>query len=159
MIPSGTTPSGPHTQELDVRELAAWRGMLRVTHRLRRNLGEELSRWHDLSMADYDALVALEAHPGRSMRMAPLAETILQPRSSVTRIIDSLEARGLVQRDLVAGDARGASASLTTKGRRVFASAHRTHIQGIRDRFLRHLTQTQLDELAQAWEAIDPDVL
>lgn len=146
-------------KELTASELAAWRGMLRITHRLRRDLGAELTRRHQLSMADYDALVALTAHPHRSMRMAALAETILQPRSSVTRIVNSLETRGLVRRDPTPDDARGASASLTGKGRRVFDQAHRTHIQGVRERFLDHLSAEQLDALSRAWRAVDSTVL
>jgi DNA-binding MarR family transcriptional regulator len=130
--------------------------MLRTTHRLRRDLGERLSRDHGLSMADYDALVTLAGQPSGSMRMAALADAILQPRSSVTRIIASLEDRDLVHRSPTPGDARGASAGLTRKGRRVFAQAHRTHLAGIREHFLRHLSPTQLRHLAEAWEAINP---
>lgn len=162
MIPDGTTPSEEQRsqagEELSSSELAAWRGMLRLTHRLRRELGEELTARHDLSMADYDVLVALVAAPGRSMRMAELAETVLQPRSSLTRLVGSLERRRLVQRSHVEGDARGSSAALTPEGIRQFARAHRTHIAGIRSRFLEHLTTDQLDTLATAWTCVDPDV-
>ncbi|GAA1491608.1 MarR family winged helix-turn-helix transcriptional regulator [Brachybacterium sacelli] len=163
MIPHGTTPlEEPRSQageELSASELAAWRGMLRLTHRLRRELGEELTARHDLSMADYDVLVALAAAPRRSMRMAELAETVLQPRSSLTRIVGSLEARRLVERSHVEGDARGSSATLTPEGVRQFGRAHRTHIAGIRSRFLEHLTTDQLDTLAAAWTCVDPDVV
>ncbi|HEY6422671.1 MAG TPA: hypothetical protein VIY28_05350 [Pseudonocardiaceae bacterium] len=38
-------------------------------------------------MADYDVLVTLAEQPDRGMRMAELADTILQPRSSLTRLI------------------------------------------------------------------------
>jgi DNA-binding MarR family transcriptional regulator len=156
MIPSGTTRSGAGDELTDV-ELAAWRGMLRTTHRLRRELGDELTRRHGLSMADYDALVTLAEAPERGMRMAELAEAILQPRSSLTRLIDSLEHRGLVARAPTPDDARGARASLTVEGIGVFARAHRTHLGGIRDRFLDRLSDHQLDQLAQAWTAVDPE--
>jgi DNA-binding MarR family transcriptional regulator len=156
MIPSGTTRSGPG-DELTDTELAAWRRMLRTTHRLRRELGDELTRCHGLSMADYDALVTLAEAPERGMRMAELAEAILQPRSSLTRLIDSLEHRGLVTRAPTPDDARGARASLTVEGIGVFGRAHRTHLGGIRERFLDRLSDRQLDQLVQVWTAVDPE--
>lgn len=163
MIPDETTRGGEQRsqagEELGATELAAWRGMLRLTHRLRRELGEELTARHGVSMADYDVLVALAAAPDRSMRMSELAETVLQPRSSLSRIVGSLEARGLVDRSHVEGDARGSSATLTPEGVRQFGRAHRTHIAGIRSRFLAHLSTDQLDTLATAWKAIDPTVV
>jgi DNA-binding MarR family transcriptional regulator len=110
MIPPGITGAVDERRqggtELTPLELAAWRGMLRLVHRLRRELGAELRRRHGLSMADYDALLALAGQPDKSIRMSVLAETILQPRSSLTRIVDSLEQRGLVQRMPTEDDAR-----------------------------------------------------
>ncbi|SDS04590.1 DNA-binding transcriptional regulator, MarR family [Brevibacterium sandarakinum] len=162
MIPHGTTAREEQRsqagEELSPSELAAWRGMLRLTHRLRRDLGEQLSTHHDLSMADYDVLVALAAAPDRSMRMSELADIVLQPRSSLSRIVGSLERRRLVQRSRVESDARGSSAALTAEGYRLFAQAHRTHIAGVRHRFLEHLSTDQLEDLATAWKCVDPDV-
>jgi DNA-binding MarR family transcriptional regulator len=159
MIPSGTTQEPSRRGELDEAELAAWRGMLRLTHRLRRDLGGELTRQYGLSMADYDVLLTLASQPDHSMRMAGLADAILQPRSTLTRLVSSLEERGLIRRDPAPGDRRGAAASLTTSGMRLFARAHRTHLAGIRRRFLDHLTHQQLEQLAGTWRTIDPTVL
>lgn len=156
MIPPGTTLPGGDSGELTSTELDAWRGMLRVTHHLRRELGQELTEQHHLSMADYDALVVLAGQPDHTMRMAQLAEEILQPRSSLTRIIGSLERRGLVCRVPTPEDARGSAAQLTRSGRGAFARAHRTHLQGIRRLFLSRLSDVQLDHLAHAWADIDP---
>lgn len=64
-------------------------------------------------MAEYDALVTLAGRPGHTLRMAELAADILQPRSSLTRIVGSLEERGLVGRGPATGDGRGIAARLT----------------------------------------------
>lgn len=127
-------------------------------HRVRQALGEDLTRRHGLSTADYDALVTLSTQPGRQLRMATLAERILQPRSSVTRLVGSLEERGLVERIPTPDDGRGMSARLTPAGTALFRRAHRTHLREIRGRFLDHLAAEQLDQLACAWAAIDPTV-
>src|SRR4051812_25613872 len=120
MVPDGITVtlatmqtrsrSGSPLTEL---ELAAWQGMLRVVFRLRREMGAVLEREHGLSMADYDVLVRLAEQPGNAMRMAELADAVLQPRSTITRIVDGLVGRELVRRERAVEDARGQRAILT----------------------------------------------
>jgi DNA-binding MarR family transcriptional regulator len=110
-------------------------------------------------MADYDALVRLSEQPGRRMRMVDLAEAILQPRSSLTRIVDGLERRGLVRREPSPEDGRGAEAVMTAEGQSLFRAAQRTHLDGVRERFLHRLSDEQLAHLANAWAAIEPSAL
>jgi DNA-binding MarR family transcriptional regulator len=157
MIPSGTRSSSG--QPLTDSELAAWRGLLRVSVRLRRELGEALSERHGLSMADYDALVRLAEEPGYRLRMAELADTILQPRSSLTRIVEGLEHRGLIRRERSTQDARGAEAILTDAGLAAFRRAQCSHHDNVRRLFLDRLTDDQLAQLGDAWEAIGSDAL
>ena len=159
MVPDETTDADARPADLTNLELAAWRGMLRVTHRVRQQLGDDLTRRHGLSMADYDVLVTLAAQPGHSRRMAALADEVLQPRSSLTRIVAGLERRGLVHRSSTPDDARGTLATLTPSGRRAFRRAHRTHIAGVRQRFLSGLSSSQLEQLAAAWATIDASVV
>jgi DNA-binding MarR family transcriptional regulator len=133
--------------------------MLRASARLRRELDRRLGERHAISIADYDALVALAEQPGRRMRMSDLAAAILQPRSSVTRIVDGLERRGFVRREASRVDARGADAVLTDAGLALYRRAQRSHHDNVRALFLDRLTDAQLDQLAAAWEAIDPEAL
>lgn len=157
MIPDGTrSRSG---QRLTAAELAAWRGLLRIAVQLRRTLGQQLTETHALSMADYDVLVRLSEQPGQRMRMAELADTILQPRSSLTRLVSDLERRGLVHREPTPIDGRGSEAAMTDAGRALFREAQQTHLAGVRERFLDRLTDEQLSQLAAAWAAIDPNAL
>jgi DNA-binding MarR family transcriptional regulator len=151
VIPSGTRSSG--RERLTDQELAAWRGMLQVSFRLRREMGEALAR-HGLAMPDYDVLVTLAAQPRGRMRMNELADAVLQPRSSLTRITDGLERRGLIHREPCEVDARGTWAVLTREGRAAFRDAHRTHIANVRRLFLDRLADEQLEQLAAAWEAV-----
>jgi DNA-binding MarR family transcriptional regulator len=133
--------------------------MLRIAFSLRRDLGQQLVEEHDLSMADYDVLVRLAEQPDRRMRMSQLAEAIVQPRSSLTRIAESLEERGFIRREPTAGDGRGTAALLTAAGEAAFREAQLTHLAGVRQGFLDKLTVRQLEELARAWRAIDPHAL
>jgi DNA-binding MarR family transcriptional regulator len=153
MIPPGTRSrtGGQLTDD----ELAAWRGMLRTTARLRRVLGERLAQHHQLSMADYDLLVCLAGEPQQRMRMSELADEILQPRSSLTRIADGLERRGVIRRVQSPADGRGAEAVLTREGLRAFRRAQRSHHDNIRELFLDRLDNRHLACLAEAWDAIE----
>jgi len=157
MLPSGTRSGSG--QRLTGEELAAWRGMLRVSVRLRRELDRRLSERHGITIADYDALVALAEQPGRRMRMSDLAAGILQPRSSVTRIVDGLERRGLVDREPSRVDARGADAVLTDAGLALYRRAQRSHHDNVRALFLDRLSDAQLKQLASAWAAVYPESL
>jgi DNA-binding MarR family transcriptional regulator len=132
--------------------------MLRVTTRVRRELDERLQAEHGLTMAEYDALVLLADRPDRRMRMADLADQILQPRSSLTRIVDRLERNGLVRRDRPPEDGRGAHAVLTDFGADIFRAAQRSHHDNVRELFLDRLGDAQLRALARTWEALgEPD--
>jgi DNA-binding MarR family transcriptional regulator len=157
MIPTGTRSGSG--KRLTSAELAAWRGMLRVSARLRRELDRRLDERHGIGIADYDALVALAEQPGRRMRMSDLATAILQPRSSVTRIVDGLEHRGLVAREPSHVDARGADAVLTDAGLALYRRAQRSHHDNVRALFLDRLSDAQLSHLASAWAAVYPESL
>src|SRR4051794_28379604 len=85
---------------------AAWAGLVRVHERLMHELDAELQRRHDLSLAEFEALLQLSEAPERRMRMADLAEAALLTRSGVSRLVDRLEGRGLVERSRCPSDAR-----------------------------------------------------
>jgi DNA-binding MarR family transcriptional regulator len=133
--------------------------MLRVSVRLRRELDRQLGERHGITIVDYDALVALAGQPGHRMRMSDLATAILQPRSSVTRIVDGLEHRGLVDREPSRVDARGADAVLTGAGHALYRRALRSHHDNVRALFLDRLSDAQLNQLASAWAAVYPESL
>lgn len=133
-------PAAPVTQ-LSPRDarLAPWRAFLEAHARVSRRLDEELRSEHDLSLAEYDTLLAIAWAPERRIRMRLLADSILLSKSGVTRLIDRLVADGLVERATCLSDARGAEAVLTPAGLDRLRSASRTHLRGIEEYFLRAL--------------------
>jgi DNA-binding MarR family transcriptional regulator len=143
-------------QELTPAELGAWRGMLRVHSALVKALDAELLAGHDLPLTSYEVLINLQAAPGRRRRMAELAEGVLLSRSGMTRLVDRLEREGLLERDACVSDGRGTFAVLTDKGDALLAEARRTHLDGVRERFVRHFSQAELEQLAGLWDRILP---
>ena len=144
--------------ELEPMELAAWRGMLKVHSALVKALDAELEAAHGLPLSSYEVLIYLRVAPGKRLRMAELADRTLLSRSGMTRLVDRLERDGLLRRDTCSSDARGCFAVLTDKGEDVLAGARATHLAGVRERFLRHLDEDELKQLAALWERLLPGI-
>jgi DNA-binding MarR family transcriptional regulator len=141
---------------LTAAELGAWRGMLRVHTALVKELDAELSEAHDLPLSSYEVLITLDSAPGKKRRMAELADSVLLSRSGMTRLVDRLVKLELIARDTCTDDGRGCYAVLTDKGAEVLATARPTHLDGVRERFLRHFAQDELQMLADMWERVLP---
>ncbi len=98
-----TAPATSVAPPLSPRDprLEPWRAFLQAHARVTRRLDEELRAEHDLSLAEYDTLLAIAWSPDRRIRMRTLADSILLSKSGVTRLIDRLVADGLVERKCV----------------------------------------------------------
>lgn len=144
--PSTISPRDPR--------IATWRDFLVVHARLQRILDQELRAAHDISLAEYDALLVLAAAPNRRLRMHQLADQVLLSRSGVTRLIDRLVADGSVERSHCATDARGAEAVLTRPGLSRLREASDTHLRGIGEHFLGSLGDEELAALGGAMSAV-----
>jgi MarR family 2-MHQ and catechol resistance regulon transcriptional repressor len=66
--------------------------------------------------SDFDTLVRLARSPGRRLRMTDLASQTALSTSGMTRVVDRLEARGLVRRIACPGDRRSLLVELTDTG-------------------------------------------
>ena len=139
---------------LNDEELAAWRGMLRAHAALTKELDAELAREHNLPLSSYEVLLYLADAPDGRMRMAELAESVLLSRSGLTRLVDRLEREGLLKRERCESDARGYFAQITPKGRRLFDAARRTHLDGVRARFLSRFSRDELRALGALWQKL-----
>jgi DNA-binding MarR family transcriptional regulator len=144
-------------ETLDELELGAWRGLLRTHAALSRQLDAELAAQHGLGLSTYEVLLFLADSPGGHMRMAELADSVLLSRSGLTRLVDRLVRDDLVERKTCPGDARGMNAAITAKGRERFAAARRTHLDGVRRRFLDHLSNDEMQALAGIWSRMGQD--
>jgi DNA-binding MarR family transcriptional regulator len=151
-MPFSVTPTTPVL--LDAEELGAWRGLLRTHSALTKALDAELVRVHGLPLSSYEVLLFLADSPDGQMRMSELADGVLLSRSGLTRLVDRMQREGLLRRERCEDDARGWFAAITPKGRELFIRARKTHLDGVRERFLSHFTREELRSLAAFWERI-----
>ena len=138
----------------DDPRLAPWRAFMLAHARVSRRLDEELRAEHDISFAEYDALLTIAQAPGRRIRMGQLADEVLLSRSGVTRLVDRLVGDGLVERSACMADARGAEAVLTEIGLTRLRQASRTHLHGISEHFLAVVDPADLEMLERSMTAI-----
>lgn len=141
-IDSDPNPGHPHLDD--------WRTFLQAHALLSRRLDEELRSEQSMSLAEYDALVQLALAPHRRLRMSQLADRVVLSRSGVTRLVDRLEAGGLVERSQCTTDARGAEAVISEEGLARLRRASRTHLRGIDRYFLGPLSADELGAIGRS---------
>lgn len=140
--------------QLDDLELRAWRSFLSLHSRIVRDLDQELTDEASLRLNQYEVLLRLKQAPDGAMRMSELAGKVYLSPSGVSRAVDQLERRGLVERRVCASDRRGFLAVLTEKGQTRLRAAAKVHVRGIKDHFTSKMSRTELDELACLLELI-----
>jgi DNA-binding MarR family transcriptional regulator len=94
-------------------------------------------------LAWYVVLWVLERAPDQRMRMHELADTAVIARSNLTRLVDKLEKEGLVARERVSDDRRGAYARITQEGREMRSRMWTVYGPAIEELFLRHLSPSE----------------
>ena len=78
---------------------------------------------YGITFARYEVLVLLSFSRTGSLPLSKVGERLMVHPTSVTNLIDRLEAQGLVTRTVDAADRRRVLASLTSDGRRVLRQA------------------------------------
>ena len=111
--------------------MKAWLGLLRGYRALTRQLSARLLADHGLTQNDYEVLANLSRADGGRMRRVDLAERLLLTPSGITRLLEGLEAAGLVEKATCATDARVTYAAITESGLDKLAEASRTHLADI----------------------------
>ncbi|MGH2512579.1 MAG: MarR family winged helix-turn-helix transcriptional regulator [Candidatus Limnocylindrales bacterium] len=148
------TESAQATLNAHDPRLETWRAFLMAHALLTRRLDEDLRSAEGLTLGEYSALLQVAEAPGHSLRMNQLADGIFLSRSGVTRLIDRLEADGLIERSSCTSDGRGSLAVLTDAGLVRLRAASGTHLRGIDQYFLAVIAGSDLEQLNQTFKAI-----
>jgi DNA-binding MarR family transcriptional regulator len=127
-------------RRLDALEFRASRAFLYAYARVVPTLDRELVGAMGLNLNQFEVLTWLRRAGERGLRMSDLASRVVLSPSGVTRAVDQLERRGLVERRVFEGDKRGYLATLTAEGRALLRKATSLHVQGLREHLLSHLT-------------------
>jgi DNA-binding MarR family transcriptional regulator len=123
--------------------------LLRAHAAATRLLNAELQAENGLSINDYEALYLLSRAEGRRLKRVELARRLLLTPSGVTRLLEGLEADGLVERTVCPSDLRVAYAELTDAGAAKLEAASCGHVGSIRELFEEHFAEDEIDELSE----------
>src|SRR5215469_3628122 len=137
-------------EKLSEQHLAAWRAFLKAHAVIIDRIDHDLAAEQRLPLSSYDVLIELYEAPDRRLRMHELAQRVVLSRSGLTRLVDRLEAEGLLTRDRCGTDRRGAYAVITEQGIAALRKAWPVYARGISQYFAQWLTQEEAQILATA---------
>lgn len=138
--PSATVAAAKEPFMATVRELVrAYQGF--------RSYSDAQIRQMGLTSSQFDIISTLGNTPG--MTFNKLAEKTLTTKGELTGIIDRLEKKGLVRREVPKEDRRSFLAVLTPAGEKVFTETFPAHIAYLKQRFDR-LNSEELQQIQAA---------
>lgn len=140
---------------LDAEEMAAWRSFVDASAAVTAAVDADLTRDHDLTVGEYGVLVLLSESDDDRRRMCDLADALHLSPSGLTRRIDGMARRGLVERTPSTEDRRVMLAGLTPAGRTLLERAAPDHVASVRRHFISRLSRAQLRALGDALRDVD----
>src|SRR5437660_11241462 len=142
------------TERLSEQYLKVWRAFLKAHATVVDRIDHDLMAAERLPLSSYDVLIELYEAPERRLRMHELAQRVVLSRSGLTRLVDRLEAEGLLTRDRSGTDRRGAYAVITEQGIAALRRAWPVYARGISQYFAQWLTTEEAQVLGSALERI-----
>ena len=128
--------------------LSAWRALLNTHASVVGRVEEALAEADLPPLAWYDVLWAVRRAPGKRARMAELAEGLTLSRGGVTKLVDRLEAAGLLRRERTEDDGRGFYAVLTDDGERMLRRMWPVYAGVLRETFVDALSENEAGVIA-----------
>jgi DNA-binding MarR family transcriptional regulator len=140
--------------EDDSRWMTAWLMLIRTHTRFWDQIESQMRREHGLTMARYDVLAHLNIAGGR-LGLSDLASAIALSPSGLSKLLDRMDASGLIRRDPDPDDARATFATITPQGRALVAKARTSHHAFLRRTFGQALDDRDLADLTRILGRID----
>jgi DNA-binding MarR family transcriptional regulator len=148
-------------EALNTDESEFWRPLTRIITVLPRALDDQFLPETGLTMTDYTVLVSLSEAPGNLLRISALASATALSLSRISRVVDGLTRRGLVEKRRCAEDGRASNAVLTDAGLAKLEAAYPGHLSRVRASVFHHLSaediRTAGPVLARLAAALDAD--
>jgi DNA-binding MarR family transcriptional regulator len=159
MSPKRDSDTGADTEWLTEDQQRAWLAYIRIQLRLSYEMNRQLQADSDLSLADYDVLVALSGARDGRMQITALAAQIGWERSRLSHHVRRMSKRGLVHCELATTDRRATNIALTEGGWRAITEAAPGHVDLVRRLFFGGLPTSLLEPLTSALEGIYDTIL
>jgi DNA-binding MarR family transcriptional regulator len=127
--------------------VAAWRALLVAHNRALTAIEADLREAGTIPLTWYDVLLELNAVDD-GLRMQELGGRVVLSRTRVSRLVDEMEAEGLVQRVPDPEDGRATYAVITAAGLKALKDTAPLYLARIEEHFTRHLSATEQRAIA-----------
>ena len=131
----------------EISSVSAWEITLRTVGGALKVMERDMQDESDLPMTWYDVIINLYFVPGRRLRMQALGDALILTRSGVTRLVDRVEAAGLVRREAAVEDRRGYYAILTEEGAQTVERVQPIHMKSIERNVTQYLDAEECSAL------------
>jgi DNA-binding MarR family transcriptional regulator len=125
----------------------AWARLVRVEQALLGRIEEDLKAAGLPPLVWYDVLLELVREPGDRLRHRDLHRRMLLAKYNLSRLLDRMEANGLIGRQPVNDDARGEYVRVTTRGRDMQKRMWPVYRRAIAKHFSGRLSIDDIDQL------------
>ena len=139
-------PTDP-AEHLDDPRIEAYGMLIEAHNELHNALQRNLDAQAGVPVSWLGVLIRLARSPDSRLRMTVLARDMTMSTSGLTRLIDRMEAEGVVRREACPEDRRGLLAVLTEQGRSLLASTAPCHVADLEQLLGGALDETELDQL------------
>lgn len=124
---------------MDEREeltLKLWIQVVRLANKLQKDVDSRLRKEFGQNLTRFDVLSQLERVPKTELPVGRLSASLLTSTSNITRLLDRMEADGLLVRRLSNTDRRSFVVSATPKGLSLFRNMALANARWIKDAFV-----------------------
>ena len=121
--------------------------LLRVGNLTLPRIGERFAAELGASLVELDLLAELARAPDRRLRMSEISQRLTISTTSVTRVVDGLEARGYAKRALSPEDRRVVYAELTDQGAELLERGHPVSGPALEECLGRFFTTAEMVEM------------
>lgn len=138
---------------------ATWESLFRAQVAVMRRLNEapafrQVGVSHKVSVKEYDVLFTLSRCPEGWLRLHEINDRVLLSQSSLSRLVERLQNRGLIERQTAPDDGRGILIRLTPEGRAVQKEIGRAHVRDIAAVVGPALSEDEMTELMRLTEKL-----
>lgn len=127
------------------RAVVAWEALMRTHATMMAHFAAD-DIWSPITLTEYDVLYAIET-AGCTVRASDLRDAVLVSQPTLSRTVERLRERGLIERVADPVDGRASLLSLTAAGRAARGEVGRKHAAAITRRLAAALDSDQLDTL------------
>jgi DNA-binding MarR family transcriptional regulator len=124
-----------------------WVNLVQACRVIQAAVEERLAAETGLSWSELEALMRLSISPGRRLKMIDIAGQLLASKSGVTRLVDRLEADGLIEREIPPDNRRVIYGRITEAGLDALGRGRAVFMASLDDAFSRHLSDPEVEQL------------